>query len=65
MKWISVNDKLPKIGEVVLAAWHEEEKQINMCIAVDSITETAKGKTAKWTDDCPVTHWMRIPKLEI
>ncbi len=59
-KSIKVTDKLPKIGQAVLATdgngWFID--------VVASITETAEGKTATWefTDE-PVTHWQPLPAL--
>ena len=60
-KWIKVTDKLPKIGQSVLAASKDD-----MVIShVISVTETLQGKSAEWAvyEDSAITHWQPLPAL--
>lgn len=54
-EWISVNEKLPKIGVPVLVT----DKQGNVCIR--AITCKINGKKRWSQGKSDITHWMPLP----
>jgi len=54
MKWISVNDEMPKVGEDVLVY------RINKKISVAHCSNS--GSWYYEQDEYEVTHWMQLPE---
>jgi hypothetical protein len=65
--WISVDERLPAVGQQVIAAWGGGPKQIaEMTYSSNQCAKTENGRKARfewmgrispWT----VTHWMPMP----
>lgn len=68
MKWISVNDKLPKVGEDVIV--HCANETITGPILIGCYWDERGGGHEHWSVqdvgdnwDYSVTHWMPKPEL--
>lgn len=66
-KWISVKDKLPKIGQEVLVYYEIRDRS---CFAIDYIRgintyEYEEGKANRsidWAENSNPSHWMPMPE---
>jgi hypothetical protein len=64
--WISIADKLPEIGQRVLAyrptaeATHDDK--IMLVVFTGTITESWQGVKHRFGCICHPTHWMAAPK---
>ena len=54
-EWISVNDRLPELGEDVLVCNHWGE------VSTDMVWINPAGKMEFYFDGTNVTHWMPLP----
>lgn len=65
MEWISIKEKLPRQGKVILICYTKYKRPKEICIA------TRWGSKKDWHfngddyqfDDSEVTHWMPLPKM--
>lgn len=60
MKWISVKDSLPKVGETVIVGFIDSPDDVDFDY-LDVCIDTGVGFFANNSDT--VTHWIAIPEL--
>jgi len=60
MKWISVEDKLPKIDEDVLLYWENDYPLDVGSMFKKNYWQRANGDMSEY--DAPPTHWMPLPE---
>lgn len=66
-KWVSIDDRLPPLGEMVLAyrpnAHLSNDPHYKITFITDREQKSPTNVTHKWECWCEVSHWMPLPKF--